>query len=61
MSQESDKNRWIPPVNFYFRVVFQWGKHEIAASFMEVSGLDVEMETKRFHQAIKGDAHSFAK
>ena len=46
MSEESD-NRWIPPVSFYFRVVFQWGSHEIAASFMEVSGLDEEMETKK--------------
>ena len=45
MSEESDK-RWVPPISFYFRVVFQWGGHSVSASFMEVSGLDVEMKTQ---------------
>ena len=45
MSEESDK-RWVPPISFYCRVVFQWGGHSVSASFMEVSGLDVEMKTQ---------------
>lgn len=46
MSKKSDSN-WVPPVSFYFRVVFQWGSHRIKGSFMEVSGLDQEMEIKK--------------
>ena len=46
MSQIS-KSEWFPPVAFYFRVVFQWGSHEIPASFMEVSGLEEEIVTQQ--------------
>jgi len=34
---------WTPPVNFYFRVDFQRGKEHIKASFMEVSGLEMQI------------------
>lgn len=34
---------WTPPVSFYFRVDFQRGKEHIKASFMEVSGLEMQL------------------
>lgn len=42
---KSSDNKWIPPVSFYFRVVFQWGKHRITVPFMEVTGLETELQT----------------
>lgn len=53
MPQNTD-NKWIPPVSFYFRVVFQWGKHRITVPFMEVTGLDTELETTKI-QALGDD------
>lgn len=34
-----DSNTWKPPVQFHFRVVFQWDGSESSASFSEVDGL----------------------
>lgn len=34
-----DSNTWRPPVQFHFRVVFQWDGSESSASFSEVDGL----------------------
>lgn len=34
-----DSNTWKPPVQFHFRVVFQWDGSEASASFAEVDGL----------------------
>lgn len=42
---DGNLNNWIPPVSFYFNVVFKWGSQQTTASFMEVSGLDMEMTT----------------
>ncbi len=42
----SKKSAWVPPVSFYFKVVFQWGSQKTTASFIEVSGLEEEMLTK---------------
>lgn len=36
---------WTPPVQFYFRIDFQRGKEHFQASFMEVSGLNIQMRT----------------
>ncbi len=43
---DGNNNNWIPPVSFYFNVVFQWGSQQATASFMEVSGLEMEIGTK---------------
>lgn len=43
---EGNNSTWIPPVNFYFSVGFQWGSRKTTASFMEVSGLEFEMVTQ---------------
>lgn len=37
-------NSWLPPLEFYFSVEFQWGSRHVKASFMEVSGLSVTLE-----------------
>lgn len=34
-----DSSTWKPPVQFHFRVVFQWDGSESSASFSEVDGL----------------------
>lgn len=44
-----NNNTWVPPVNFYFSVGFQWGSQKAAASFQEVSGLELEMVTRSIH------------
>lgn len=36
----------MPPVQFYFRVDFQRGTEHFQVSFMEVSGLNMKLETK---------------
>ena len=41
-----NKGDWVPPVSFYFKVVFQWGSQKTTASFTEVNGLEEEMLTK---------------
>lgn len=46
---DGNNNNWIPPVSFYFNVVFQWGSQQATASFMEVSGLEMSMTTKKIH------------
>lgn len=46
---DGNNNNWIPPVSFYFNVVFQWGNQKTTASFMEVSGLELSMNTKMIH------------
>ena len=39
-----NKNPWIPPVTFHFRVEFQWeGNDRASASFSEVDGLGQEL------------------
>ena len=50
-----DKN-WTPPVNFYFRVEFQWGSSndKTVASFLEVSGLDEEVAVEAVKSNIEG-------
>ncbi|WP_455995986.1 phage tail protein [Phocaeicola barnesiae] len=37
---------WTIPVQFYFRVDFQRGKEHFQASFMEVSGLNMQLQTE---------------
>lgn len=46
---DGNNNNWIPPVSFYFNVVFQWGSQKTTASFMEVCGLELSMTTKMIH------------
>lgn len=41
-----DSNTWKPPVQFYFRVVFQWDGSEASASFAEVDGLGQSLSLK---------------
>ncbi len=43
----------VPPVAFYFSVEFSWGKDYIAASFMEISGLEQEIELDEISQIGK--------
>lgn len=38
--------KWIPPVEFYFRVDFQRGTEHFQVSFMEVTGLNMKLNTK---------------
>lgn len=42
---EEKGNSWLPPLEFYFSVEFQWGSRHVKASFMEVSGLNVTLES----------------
>ena len=44
---DGNNNNWIPTVSFYFKVAFQWGSQQTTASFMEVSGLELEMTTTK--------------
>ena len=37
---------WTLPVQFYFRVDFQRGKEHFQASFLEVNGLNMQLQTK---------------
>lgn len=38
---------WTLPVQFYFRVDFQRGKEHFQASFLEVNGLNMQLQTKK--------------
>ena len=39
----NNNGNWVSPVEFYFQVQFHLGSQPVTASFMEVSGLDVEI------------------
>lgn len=49
---EKKATDWLPPVSFYFRVDFQRGKEHFKASFMEVSGLSMELNVKEYPDGI---------
>lgn len=45
MARQAGQADWTFPVQFYFRVDFQRGKEHFQTSFMEVAGLDMQMQT----------------
>lgn len=45
MAKKQPPTVWIPPVEFYFRVDFQWRSEHFQASFMEVQGLNMQLKT----------------
>lgn len=55
---EENGNSWLPPLEFYFSVEFQWGSRHAKASFMEVGGLSVTLETAPL-QSQGGDEPRF--
>lgn len=57
MAQKQAVNDWIPPVDFYFRVDFQNGSEHFKTSFMEVTGLNMQIETKDVEDDDKHISH----
>ncbi|MCL3854041.1 MULTISPECIES: phage tail protein [Parabacteroides] len=49
MAKKQDQTEWIPPVEFHFRVDFQWQSEHFKASFMEVQGLNMQLQTEEVH------------
>lgn len=43
--KKEPQTEWTPPVEFYFRVDFQWQSEHFTSSFMEVQGLNMQLET----------------
>lgn len=46
---------WVPPVSFYFRVVIQGAPKISDTDFLEVSGLNVEMEVETLQEGGEND------
>ncbi len=46
----AQKDEWVPPVSFYFKVVFQGTPKIEDAAFMEVSGLQEELEVMELQE-----------
>lgn len=45
-SSNANQQRWSLPTSFYFRVDFQQGSNHFKASFMEISGLGMQINTE---------------
>lgn len=48
-------SNWVPPVSFYFKIVFQGTPKIEDAAFMEVSGLKEEMEVMELQEGGEND------
>lgn len=58
----AQKDEWVPPVSFYFKVVFQGTPKIEDAAFMEVSGLQEELEVVEMQEGGEnGYSHKLPK
>jgi phage tail-like protein len=46
----ADKDRWVPPVVFHFRVIFDKSTEDGDARFQEVSGLTAEVNVEEYRE-----------
>lgn len=53
MAQQT--NVWVPPVSFYFKIVFQGAPKIVDSAFLEVSGLREEMEVTEVQEGGEND------